>query len=203
MIEKNVLTDFSSKVSEPVIDPSTYVHPLAAVIGNVILGKNIMVSPMASIRGDEGQPLHVGDDSNVQDGVIIHALETEENGKPVEKNIYEVNGKNYAVYIGKRVSLAHQVQIHGPAVIQDDTFVGMKALVFKSYVGEKCVVEPGIILMGVTVPDHRYVPTGSVIKTQEDADNLPEITEAYPMKDMNKAVVHVNTSLAKGYLKAL
>jgi len=158
---------------------------------------------MASIRGDEGQPLHVGDDSNVQDGVIIHALETEENGKPVEKNIYEVNGKNYAVYIGKRVSLAHQVQIHGPAVIQDDTFVGMKALVFKSYVGEKCVVEPGIILMGVTVPDHRYVPTGSVIKTQEDADNLPEITEAYPMKDMNKAVVHVNTSLAKGYLKAL
>ncbi len=203
MIEKNVLTDFCSKVSEPVIDPSTYVHPLAAFIGNVILGKYIMVSPMVSIRGDEGQPLHVGDDSNVQDGVIIHALETEENGKPVEKNIYEVNGKNYAVYIGKRVSLAHQVQIHGPAVIQDDTFVGMKTLVFKSYVGEKCVVEPGVILMGVTVPDHRYVPTGSVIKTQEDADNLPEITEDYPMKDMNKAVVRVNTSLAKGYLKAL
>ena len=65
------------------------------------------------------------------------------------------------------------------------------------------MVEPGVILMGVTVPDHRYVPAGSVIKTQEDADNLPEITEDYPMKDMNKAVVHVNTSLAKGYLKAL
>jgi len=61
MIEKNVMTDFSSTVSEPVIDSSTYVHPLAAVIGNVTLGKNIMVSPMASIRGDEGQPLHVGD----------------------------------------------------------------------------------------------------------------------------------------------
>lgn len=202
MIEKNVMTDFSSTVSEPVIDPSTYVHPLAAVIGNVTLGKNIMVSPMASIRGDEGQPLHVGDNSNVQDGVVIHALETEMNGQPVESNVYEVNGGRYAVYIGKKVSLAHQVQIHGPAVVQDDTFVGMKVLVFRSYVGKNCVIEPGVILMGVTVPDHRYVPAGSVITKQEDADNLPHITEDYPMKSLNKGVVHVNTSLAKGYLKA-
>ena len=202
MIGKNVVTDFNSSVSQPEIDPSTYVHPLASVIGRVILGKNILVSPMASIRGDEGQPLFIGDDSNVQDGVIIHALETEANGIPVEKNLYTVNEKKYAVYVGKRVSLAHQVQIHGPAVIHDDTFVGMKTLVFKSLVGGGCVIEPGCLLMSVTVPDHRYIPAGSVIKTQRDADNLPEITEDYPMKDMNRGVIHVNTSLAKGYLAA-
>ncbi len=201
MIGKNVLTDFSSQVSEPKIDPSTYVHPLASVIGNVILGRNILVSPMASIRGDEGQPLFVGDDSNVQDGVIIHALETETNGKPVENNIYVVEGEPYAVYVGKRVSLAHQVQIHGPAVVCDDTFVGMKTLVFKSYVGEKCVIEPGVILMGVTVQDNRYVPAGSIVRTQEAAENLPKITDDYPMKEMNRDVVHVNTSLAKAYLE--
>lgn len=201
MIEKNVLTDFSSKVSEPVIDSSTYVHPQAAVIGNVILGKNILVSPMASVRGDEGQPLYVGDDSNVQDGVIIHALETEHEGKPVEGNLYEVDGKKYAVYVGDRVSLAHQVQIHGPAVVMDDTFVGMKVLVFKSFVGKNCVIEPGVILMGVTVADRRCVPAGSVINTQEQADNLPEVTDDYPLKDLNKGVVRVNTSLAKAYLK--
>lgn len=202
MIEKNVLTDFSAKVSEPAIDPSTYVHPLAAVIGNVILGKNIMVSPMASIRGDEGQPLYVGDNSNVQDGVVIHALETELDGKPVEKNLREVSGKKYAVYVGNRVSLAHQVQIHGPAVVMDDTFVGMQALVFRSVVGKGCVLEPGVIIMGVSVPDGRYVPAGSVIRTQEHADQLPEITDDYPMKTLNKGVVHVNTALAKGYLAA-
>jgi len=201
MVGENVLTNFNAEVSKPEIDPSTFVHPLASVIGRVILGKNIMVSPMASIRGDEGQPLFIGDDSNVQDGVIIHALETEVNGTPVEENLYTVNEKKYAVYVGKRVSLAHQVQIHGPAVIHDDTFVGMKTLVFKSLVGSGCVIEPGCILMGVTIPDHRYTPAGSVIKTQEDADNLPEITEDYPMKDMNRGVIHVNTSLAKGYLK--
>ncbi|MCD6486591.1 MAG: carbonic anhydrase [Syntrophobacterales bacterium] len=200
MIGENVLTDFSSSVSQPEIDLSTYVHPLASVIGRVILGKNIMVSPMASIRGDEGQPLFIGDDSNVQDGVIIHALETEANGIPVEENLYTVSGEKYAVYVGKRVSLAHQVQIHGPAVVHDDTFVGMKTLIFKSMVESGCVIEPGSILMGVTVPDHRCVPAGSIIKMQKDADNLPEITEDYPMKDMNRGVIHVNTALAKGYL---
>ncbi len=202
MIGKNVLTDFSAKVWEPGIDPSAYIHPLAAVIGHVYIGKNVMVSPTACVRGDEGQPLHVGDNSNVQDGVVIHALETEMNGKPIDKNLFEVNGKKYAVYVGNRVSLAHQVQIHGPAAVLDDTFVGMKVLVFRSFVGSGCVIEPGVILMGVKVPDGRYVPVGSVISTQEQADNLPRITESYAMKDLNKGVVHVNTHLAKGYLAA-
>lgn len=202
MIEKNVKTDFSSKISEPVIGAGTFVHPLAAVIGNVILGNNVMVAPTACVRGDEGQPLHVGDESNVQDGVVIHALETELDGKTVEKNLMEVDGKKYAVYVGKRVSLAHQVQIHGPAVVLDDTFVGMKVLVFKASVGKNCVIEPGAILMGVSVPDGRYVPAGSVIKRQLDADALPVITPDYPMKDLNKGVLHVNKALAKGYLAA-
>lgn len=202
MIGKNVVTDFSPQALEPVIDPTSYVHPLAAVIGNVILGKNIMVSPCASVRGDEGQPLFVGDDSNVQDGVIIHALETQMNGKEIEKNLMEVNGKKYAVYVGSRVSLAHQVHIHGPAVVLDNTFVGMKSLVFKSFVGKNCVLEPASILMGVKVADGRYVPAGSVVKTQADADNLPVVTDSYPMKDMNAGVIHVNVNLARGYLAA-
>lgn len=202
MIEKNVLADFCGKVSEPVIDPTSYVHPLASVIGNVILGKNIMVSPTAAVRGDEGQPLFVGDDSNVQDGVVIHALETEMDGNPVEKNLFEVDGTKYGVYVGKKVSLAHQVQIHGPAVVLDETFVGMKALVFKSKVGRQCVIEPGAIVLGVTVADGRYVPAGAVIRTQQQADELPVITEDYPFRTLNKGVVHVNTALAKGYLAA-
>ncbi len=202
MIGKNVLTDFSSKVYDPIIDPTAYVHPLGAVIGNVILGKNVMVSPFASVRGDEGQPLFVGDNANVQDGVVIHALETEMNGQVIEKNLFEVEGKKYAVYVGSRVSLAHQVQIHGPAVVLDETFVGMKSLVFKSFVGRNCVIEPGCILMGVTIADGRYVPAGSVIKTQEQADKLPVVTEDYPFRTLNKGVVHVNTALAKGYLAA-
>jgi carbonic anhydrase/acetyltransferase-like protein (isoleucine patch superfamily) len=199
MIGKNVKTDFSSNVCDPVVDPSAFVHPLGLVIGNVTIGKNVFVAPFAAVRGDEGQPLHVGDDSNVQDGVVIHALETEEHGKPLEKNQVEVGGKKYAVYVGNRVSLAHQVQIHGPAYVLDDSFVGLQVLVFRARVGKGCVVEPGCILMGVSVPDGRYVPAGTVLKDQAAADKLPAITDDYPLKSLNKGVVHVNTSLAKGY----
>ncbi|MBN2077451.1 MAG: carbonic anhydrase [Spirochaetes bacterium] len=202
MIHKNVITDFSPRVVDPVIDDSAWVHPLGAVIGNVIIGKRVLVSPFASVRGDEGQPLHVGDDSNVQDGVIIHALETFHNGKPKESHMVEVEGKKYAVHVGCRVSLAHQVQIHGPASIGDDTFIGMQSLVFRSKVGAGCVVEPGCTIMGVTVPPGRYVPAGTVLNDQAKADALPVITDAYPMKELNAGVVHVNTSLALAYAKA-
>jgi len=202
MIGKCVVTDFSSKACEPVIDPTAYVHPIGLVIGNAFIGKNVFVAPFAAVRGDEGQPLHVGDDSNVQDGVVIHALETEEHGEVVEKNLVEVGGKKYAVYVGSRVSLAHQVQVHGPAFILDDTFVGMQVLVFRSQVGRNCVIEPGCILMGVKVADGRYVPAGTVLKSQADADRLPAITDDYPLKNLNKGVIHVNRALAKGYAAA-
>jgi carbonic anhydrase/acetyltransferase-like protein (isoleucine patch superfamily) len=69
-------------------------------------------------------------------------------------------------------------------------------------VGRNCVLEPGVILMGVRVADHRYVPAGSVVKTQADADALPEITDEYPLKTLNRGVVHVNRALARGYLAA-
>jgi len=52
------------------------------------------------------------------------------------------------------------------------------------------------------VADGRYVPAGSVITTQEQADSLPVITEDYPLKEMNRGVLHVNKALARGYLAA-
>jgi len=199
MIHKNPDTDFCVKEYMPEIDPTAFIHPFAAVIGHTFIGKKVMVSPFASVRGDEGHPIFIGNESNIQDGVVIHGLETENNGRPVESNIVAVNGKKYSVYVGNRVSLAHQVQIHGPAFVDDDTFVGMKALVFKAKVSSGCVLEPGCILMGITVDAGRYVPAGTVLKKQQDADNLPRITEDYPLKKLNKGIVHVNTGLANGY----
>ena len=198
-IHENVKTSFSPQVSFPDIDPSAYVHPLAAVIGAVHLGKRVMVSPAASVRGDEGQAIWVGDEANVQDGVVLHALETFSHGAPVEKNLVEVDGKKYAVHVGERVSLAHQAQVHGPSSVGDDTFVGMQALVFKAQVGKDCVIEPKALVLGVTVADGHYVPAGSVITTQEQADALPVITDDYAFKTLNQGVVHVNVHLADAY----
>lgn len=195
----NVLTSFNDDVNKPVIAKSSFVHPLASVIGDVKLGERVYVAPAASIRGDEGQPIYVGNESNVQDGVVIHGLETMEEGKAIEKNQVEVGGKKYSVYIGDRVSMAHQSQVHGPALVGNDVFIGMQALVFKATVGDGTVLEPGAKVVGVKIGSGRYVPAGSVITKQADADALPAITGTYPFKDLNKAVVHVNTQFADGY----
>lgn len=198
MIHKNPVTEFAEKEYLPDIDDSAFIHPLAAVIGNVIIGKKVMISPFASVRGDEGQPLFVGDESNIQDGVVIHALETD---KQTENNLMGSEEGQYAVYVGKGVSLSHQSQVHGPAYVGDDTFIGMQSLILKTRIGKNCVVEPKCLLMGVEINAGRYVPAGSVIKSQEDADNLPVITDKYVFKSLNSDVVKVNMALAAGYKK--
>lgn len=200
-LRPNVATSFNTDVNNPVVGAESYVDRLASVIGDVTLGKKIFVAPFASIRGDEGQPIVIGDGSNVQDGVVIHALETAQDGKAIDKNLVTVAGKKYAVYVGKGVSLAHQSQVHGPAAVGDHTFVGMQALIFKATVGKNVVIEPGAKVIGVTIADKRYVPAGSTIATQAQADALPEITTDYPFATLNEGVLHVNEQFADGYLR--
>jgi carbonic anhydrase/acetyltransferase-like protein (isoleucine patch superfamily) len=195
----NVKTSFTKRLEYPEVNPTAYVHPLASVIGSVYLGKRVMVSPCASVRGDEGTPIYIGDHSNAQDCCVVHALETWEAGHEVSKNLFAVNGKKYAVYLGKNVSMAHQSQVHGPAVVGNYVFVGMQALVFKAVIGSNCVIEPGAKVVGVKVADGRYIPMGTVLRNQDDADSLPKITDSYPFKKLNSGVVHVNVQLADGY----
>lgn len=198
-IEPSIETSFSPRVHAPEVHRHDYIHPLAAVIGAVELGEDVFVAPGASIRGDEGQPIHIGSGANVQDGVVIHALETFENGRTIDANLVHVRGRAYAVYIGDDVSIAHQAQVHGPASVGERTFVGMQALVFRAEVGEGCVLEPRALVMDVKVPPGRYVPAGMVVRTQVQADALPKIDASYPLSHLNEGVLHVNHALAEGY----
>ncbi len=195
----NTPTSFNETVDTPRWPKTAFVHPMSTLTGNVTLGERVYVAPSASLRGDEGQPIYIGDESNVQDGVVLHGLETEEHGIPVEKNLIEVDGKKYSAYVGKKVSMAHQSQVHGPAYVGDGTFVGMQALVFKAWVGAGCVIEPGAKVIGVRIEPGRYVPAGMVVNRQEIADSLPVITDTYAFRSLNSAVVHVNTEFADGY----
>lgn len=108
----------------------------------------------------------------------------------------DVKGEKYSVYIGQRVSLAHQCQVHGPAKVGNDTFVGMQSLVFRSEVGDHVVIEPGAKLIGVKIAAGRYVPALSLITTQAQADALPKIFEGYAYLKLNDGVVRVNVQLA-------
>ena len=91
-IRPNIQTDFNSNVTHPSISKFAYVDPLALVIGDCEIGKLVLVAPFAVCRGDEGTPIHIGDYSNMQDGVILHSLETTQHGKNIDDRRYSAEG---------------------------------------------------------------------------------------------------------------
>ena len=85
---------------KPKIDRTAFIHELAYVAGDVSIGKRVSVWPFASIRGDS-DVVTIGDDSNVQDGCVIHV----DDGVPC--------------HIGKRVGIGHRAIVHGAEVADD------------------------------------------------------------------------------------
>ncbi len=170
------------------IPNTAFVHQNASVIGRVVLGKNVHIAAEASVRADEGTPFYIGDNTNVQDGVVIHAL---------KQKWITVRNQQWAVYIGTGVSLAHQALIHGPCFIDKDTFVGFKAVVHDSIIGKGCYIGIGAVVVGVQVPDERYVPHGAIIDSLEKVKNLTRVSPAH--RHFNEDVVEVNKGLAEAY----
>jgi len=135
-VHENVYTSFSEIVVLPEIESEAFIHPFAVVIGNCYIGKMVFVAPTAVCRGDEGTPIHISDYSNLQDGAVLHALKTSDKGNNIDGMKFSSDGdrldgsdprfaESYAIWIGERVSLAHGSQVHGPAWVGDDTFIGM------------------------------------------------------------------------------
>lgn len=56
----------------PVIDPGSFVHPDAVLIGDCIVGVNCYIGPCACLRGDFGRII-LAEGSNIQDSCVIHA----------------------------------------------------------------------------------------------------------------------------------
>ena len=196
-VAPNVKTTFTPYVETPVIGNHSRIHPLAAVIGSVTIGQRVFVAPAASVRGDEGQHIYIGNESNVQDGVVVHGLETFEGDHELPENEVDVNGKKYSVYIGDRVSLAHQSQVHGPAKIGDDTFIGMQALISPDGGGRPRGCGARSQIDWREGAQGRYVPALSLITKQVQADSLPVIKADYAYRHLNENVIRVNIQLAE------
>ena len=85
--------------------PTAFIHPLAYVAGDVTIGARVSIWPFASIRGDS-DVITIGDDSNVQDGCVIHCDD------------------DVPCHIGKRVGIGHRAIVHG-AVVDNDVLIAM------------------------------------------------------------------------------
>ncbi|MDX2254538.1 MAG: ribulose bisphosphate carboxylase small subunit [Pseudanabaenaceae cyanobacterium bins.39] len=182
-------TPWSRKLAEPKIDPSAYVHSFSNLIGDVHIGANVLIAPGTSIRADEGNPFHIGDSTNVQDGVVIHGLE--------KGRVIGDDGQEYSVWIGNSTSITHMALIHGPAYIGDNCFIGFRSTIFNARIGKGCIISLHALVQDVEIPAGKYVAAGAVITKQQQADTLPNVREI----DQHFAshVIGVNESLRQGY----
>ena len=125
----------------PVVDPSSYVHPSAVLIGDVVIGRNCYIGPGACLRGDFGRIL-IGDGANVQDNCIMH-------GFPGTDTVVEENGHigHGAILHGCRVRRGALIGMN--SVVNDNADIGEAAIVAAlSFVKAEMVVPPRMLAAG-------------------------------------------------------
>jgi phenylacetic acid degradation protein len=118
----------------PVVDPSSFVHPQAAVTGNVIIGKNCYVGPGAALRGDWGG-IVLEDGCNVQENCTIHMF------------------PGLTVLLKEAAHIGHGAIIHG-AVIGKNCLVGMNSVIMDHVeMGDESIVGAlSFVAEGTTLP---------------------------------------------------
>jgi len=158
---------------KPEIAESAYIHPQASVIGDVKIGERVFVAPMVSIRGDRG-PIEIGDETNVQDGAVIHSEPT------------------FVTRIGKRVNIGHNATIHAK-LVEDNAAIGMGAvLMLGSTVAEGAMIANSALLHPKTVTEPYKIYAGVPAKYMRDLDPNGETRHAIEVY-LDSYVEHAST----------
>lgn len=117
----------------PVIHESAFIHPQAAVTGNVVIGRNVYVGPGAALRGDWGEII-IEDGCNIQENCTIHMF------------------PGTTVFLRRSAHIGHGAIIHG-SEIGENCLVGMNAVIMdkvklgkESIVGALCFIQADIII---------------------------------------------------------
>jgi phenylacetic acid degradation protein/carnitine operon protein CaiE len=106
---------------KPVVHETAFVHPLASVTGNVIIGKHVYVGPGAALRGDWGEII-LEDGCNVQENCTIHMF------------------PGITVLLKEGAHIGHGAVIHG-ATIGRNCLVGMNSVIMDNVeLGDECIV---------------------------------------------------------------
>lgn len=152
----------------PIWGDNSFIAPNATIVGDVTMGNNCSVWFNAVIRGDVNS-ITIGNDSNIQDGAVIHAT-------------YQ----KAATYIGNRVSVGHNAIVHG-CTLKDHVLVGMGAIVMDDAVVEEyCIIAAGSVILERTVCESGYLYAGVPAKkikpiTEEQRVLLNKLPDNYIM----------------------
>lgn len=143
---------YAFKGFRPVVHESAFVHPQAAVTGNVIIGRDVYIGPGAAIRGDWGE-IVIEDGCNVQENCTIHMF------------------PGITVRLQAGAHIGHGAVVHG-ATIGRNSLVGMNAVLMDEVeIGDECIIGAMcFIKAGEKIPPRSVVAgnPGRIVKTVSD-----------------------------------
>ena len=172
---------------KPVIKESSFIHPLAAVIGNVIIGKNVYVGPGAAIRGDWGQII-IEDGCNIQENCTIHMF------------------PGTITLLKKGAHIGHGAIIHG-GIIGENCLIGMNSVIMddveiekESIIGALCFVpakmkiplrslvvgNPAKIIKQVSDEMIEWKTKGTSLYQTLPKDCFETLKECEPLRELDK-----------------
>jgi carbonic anhydrase/acetyltransferase-like protein (isoleucine patch superfamily) len=105
----------------PVVHESSFIHPLACLTGNVVIGRDVYVGPGAAVRGDWGEVI-VEDGCNIQENCVIHMF------------------PGLQAYLEEGAHIGHGAIIHG-ARIGNNALIGMNSVIMDEVtIGRESIV---------------------------------------------------------------
>ena len=129
----------------PVVNETSFVHPLATVTGNVIIGKNCYIGPGAAIRGDWGQ-IVLEDGVNVQENCTVHMFP----------------GKS--IVLKKSAHIGHGAIIHG-ANLGENCLIGMNSVIMDdAEIGDESIIGAMAFVKAETKIPKRSLVVGNPAK---------------------------------------
>lgn len=149
------MTVYALGDKKPQVPPAGeyWIAPNAVVLGDVILESGASIWFNAVLRGDT-DTLSVGENSNIQDGSILHADE----GVPL--------------LIGRDVTVGHKAMLHG-CTVGDNSLIGIGAVVLNgAVIGKNCLIGANSL-----IPEGKVIPDGSLVMGQP-GKVVRELTEA-------------------------
>lgn len=165
-----MIRDFEKK--SPSIAASAFVDESALVLGDVTIGEDASIWPMAVVRGDVNF-IRIGDRSNIQDNSVLHVT---------HDGPYTPGG--VPLLIGDDVTVGHNVILHA-CTIGNRCLIGMGAIVMDKailedevFVAAGALVSPGKRLRGGYL--YRGNPAVEArALTQDERDNLRYSAQHY------------------------
>jgi gamma-carbonic anhydrase len=124
----------------PRIHPGAWVDPAALVIGDVELAEGVSIWPFTVVRGDEGQHIRIGRNTNVQDNSVVHVTPEQ------------------SCVIGEGVTIGHRAVVHA-CTIGNNVRIGIGAVVLTGAVVE----DNAQVGAGAVVAPNKVVPAGTLV----------------------------------------